>query len=65
MGRSHPTDLPWLVNAGVAPLKGLPIYPFSYRHDPQKLAYRGVMAQDEMQSRPEAVVSDGEYMAVN
>lgn len=44
---------------------GFPIYHFNYREDPGKKRYRGVMAQDVIQRRPDAVFDNGEYMAVN
>lgn len=44
---------------------GYPVYLFSYKNDPLKRRYRGVMAQDVVKALPEAVsVIDG-YMAVN
>lgn len=45
--------------------KGHEIYSFNYINDPQKLPYRGVMAQQVMETRPDAVISDGEYYMVN
>lgn len=45
--------------------KGFPIYEFSYRADPHKLRYRGVMAQDVMVKRPDAVEEQGGYLAVD
>lgn len=49
--------------------QGLPVYHFSYRFpylgNPIDTVYRGVMAQDVLRVYPEAVVSDGEYMAVD
>lgn len=44
---------------------GIPIYSFSYRADPEHNLYRGVMAQDVILTRPDAVIDDGEYMAVD
>lgn len=44
---------------------GFPIYTFSYRSDPAKAIYRGVMAQDVLRTHPEAVVDVGDYYAVN
>jgi hypothetical protein len=39
---------------------GFPIYEFSYKADPEKTRYRGVMAQDVIKTRPDAV-----YLAVD
>lgn len=45
--------------------KGLPVYTFRYRSDPERRLYRGVMAQDVLETMPEAVGTIGEYMAVD
>ena len=45
--------------------KGHKIYHFNYISDPEKIPYRGVMAQDLLEYRPDAVVQDGEYYRVN
>lgn len=45
--------------------KGHEIYSFNYISDPQKLPYRGVMAQRVMETRSDAVMSDGEYYMVD
>lgn len=41
------------------------IYSFNYIRDPEKIPYRGVMAQEVMSYMPSAVIQDGEYMKVN
>lgn len=43
---------------------GFPIYNFSYIADPKKTMYRGVMAQDVIKSRPDAIEKIGDFMAV-
>lgn len=45
--------------------KGHAIYSFNYLADPEKLPYRGVMAQEVMNIMPSAVINDGEYMMVD
>lgn len=45
--------------------KGHAIYHFSYISDPQKLMYRGVMAQEVLNYRPDAVIENGEYYMVD
>lgn len=45
--------------------KGYPIYTFSYRNDPEKIKYRGVMAQDVKEIMPEAVENIDGILAVN
>lgn len=45
--------------------KGHAIYSFNYIQDPDKIPYRGVMAQEVQHYRPDAVVHKGEYMAVD
>lgn len=45
--------------------KGHAIYAFNYIGDPEKIPYRGVMAQEVMSYMPSAVIQDGEYMKVN
>lgn len=45
--------------------KGHAIYAFNYIKDPEKIPYRGVMAQEVMIYNPEAVIKDGEYLKVN
>lgn len=45
--------------------KGHAIYKFNYISDPEKIPYRGVMAQEVMVYNPDAVIQDGEYMKVN
>lgn len=45
--------------------KGFSVYHFTYRHDPSRAVYRGVMAHDVLNTRPDAVLADGEYMAVD
>ncbi len=45
---------------------GFPIYHFAYKEDPQHLIYRGVMAQDVLESRPDAVfMDDTGYLGVD
>lgn len=44
--------------------KGFPIYHFRYKSDPDTV-YRGVMAQDVMLTRPDAISWDGDYMKVS
>lgn len=44
---------------------GHKIYHFSYKNDPQKIKYQGVMAQDVILKNPEAIEIKGDYMAVN
>jgi hypothetical protein len=45
---------------------GFPVYAFSYKSDPDKIKYRGVMAQDLLEmGRGDAVSWHGEYMAVD
>lgn len=44
---------------------GHEIYSFNYIFDPKKLPWRGVMAQRVMETKPDAVVSDGEYYRVD
>lgn len=41
------------------------IYKFNYISDPDKIPYRGVMAQDVLEIDPEAVLMNGVYLAVN
>jgi len=43
---------------------GYPVYHFRYKSEPDAV-YRGVMAQDIIALKPDAVMSDGEYLAVN
>lgn len=45
--------------------KGHNIYIFTYIADPDRITYRGVMAQEVMQTHPEAIVDDGHYLKVN
>ena len=45
--------------------KGHSIYQFTYISDPEKIPYRGVMAQEVMEYQPDAVIKDGEYYKVN
>lgn len=45
--------------------KGFNLYHFSYKSDPEHKLYRGVMAHEVLESRPDAVVWDGDYMAVD
>lgn len=45
--------------------KGHAIYSFNYIRDPEKIPYRGVMAQEVLNYAPDAVVKDGEYYMVN
>lgn len=43
--------------------KGIPVYDFNYRNDETKARYRGVMAQDIIETHPEAVHEfNGVYM---
>lgn len=44
---------------------GYSIYSFNYRNDPEKVKYRGVMAQDIQEIMPEAVQNIGGLLAVN
>lgn len=44
---------------------GFPLYHFTYRDDPDRVTYRGVMAQDVMLIRPDAIEWEGDYMKVN
>ena len=44
---------------------GFPLYEFSYKHDAAHTRYIGVMAQDVIKTRPEAVVMDKGYYKVN
>lgn len=44
---------------------GFPVYTFKYKADPDHVTYRGVMAQDVMQTRPDAVFMDGDYFKVD
>lgn len=44
---------------------GIPIYHFNYKFDPDRITYRGVMAQDILYSHPEAIEQMGDYLAVN
>lgn len=45
--------------------KGIPVYLFTYKHDKEKIPYRGVMAHEVLNVMPQAVESDGEYFSVN
>lgn len=45
--------------------KGHNIYTFNYIKDPEKIPYRGVMAQEIFDYMPEAIAWDGEYLMVN
>ena len=50
----------------VASRSGFGIYEFTYRNDPMHHRYRGVMAQEILQYRPDAVVlMDNGYYAVD
>lgn len=52
-----------ITRVGATP-SGLPLYTFRYKGD--KALYQGVMAQDVLQAKPEAVVTGGQgYMAVD
>lgn len=44
---------------------GHAIYSFNYIKDPEKIPYRGVMAQEIQNYRPDAIVENGEYLMVN
>jgi hypothetical protein len=44
---------------------GFPTYTFRYKNDPERTLYRGVMAQDVIQTNPEAVEEIDGYLAVN
>ena len=44
---------------------GFPIYTFRYKGDPMAVQYRGVMAQDVMETRPDAIIPVGNYMGVD
>jgi hypothetical protein len=41
------------------------IYTFTYINDPDKISYRGVMAQEVIETHPEAIVHDGDFMKVD
>lgn len=45
--------------------KGFAVYKFNYISDPDKIPYRGVMAQHIMETHPDAVIKDGNYYKVN
>lgn len=49
---------------GVTPL-GVPLYQYSYRHDPRRRVHVGVMAQDVARVLPRAVVDLGPCLAVD
>ena len=44
---------------------GYPIYTFSYKNDPEKVKYRGVMAQDVKDTMPDAVIMRDGFLAVD
>ena len=52
---------------GQAQPSGINLYTFTYRDDPTKTLYRGVMAQEVLITRPEAVLRDPatDYLKVN
>lgn len=45
--------------------KGHAIFSFNYIQDPEKIPYRGVMAQDVIITHPEAVINNGAYLMVD
>lgn len=44
---------------------GFSIYKFNYINDPEKIPYRGVMAQQVMETHPHAVIKDGDFYKVD